>query len=636
MLVDDNTKISSSSCFCFMKCFPLSSSSPPSPVAKPEEESGVIVQSKSPQRKPGGWKSMPYVLGLSLSLLSLSLCMERNVRETSNVRVASQLHGLLAYSVSHGPGLRYKCLQHLVRSKEYGLMGRHQHGLAPRGGLSSLHLVTKIYILSSQGMVTLTLTAAIPKLHPPPCTAQQLQHDQCIGPTKSQLGVLYLALGLLTVGAGGIRPCSLPFGVDQFDHTTDEGRKGINSFFNWYYFTFTVVVMIALTLIVYIQDSISWAWGLGIPATLMLGSIVLFFLGTRVYVYVQPEGSVFSGIAQVFVAAYKKRHLTLPPAEEFPRVLYDPPLKGTSTIVSKLPLTQQFRILNKASIIFDGELSPDGSRSKPWRLCSIKQVEEVKCLIRIVPIWATGIICFTAITQQGTFTVSQALKMDRHLGPNFQIPAGSLGVISMLTLGLWIPIYDRLIVPTLRKITKHEGGITLLQRMGIGILFSIISMVVSGLVEEKRRASAILHARPDGIAPITVMWLAPQLILMGFAEAFNIIGQIEFFYKQFPEHMRSIANSLFFCTMGGASYLSSLVVTIVDNSTGKHGRSGWLAKDINAGRVDYYYFVIAAMGFLNLIYFLVCAQRYHYKGSEQIKDEGSLVDIELTSTKHKN
>ncbi|KAF8408044.1 hypothetical protein HHK36_007184 [Tetracentron sinense] len=483
------------------------------------------------------------------------------------------------------------------------------------------------------GMVTLTLTAAIPELHPPPCTAQQLEDDQCIGPTKNQMGVLYLALGLLSIGAGGIRPCSLPFGVDQFDHTTDEGRKGINSFFNWYYFTFTVVVMVALTLVVYIQDSISWAWGLGIPTALMLGSIVLFFLGMRVYVYVQPEGSVFSGIAQACVAAYKKRHLKFPATEELPRVLYDPPLKGT-TIVSKLPLTQQFRILNKAAVIVEGELNPDGSCAKQWRLCSIQQVEEVKCLVRIVPIWASGIICFTAMSQQATFTISQALKMDRHLGHKFQIPAGSLVIISMLTLGIWVPIYDRAIVPTLRRITKHEGGITLLQRMGIGIVFSILAMVVSGLVEEKRRASALLHARPDGIAPISVMWLAPQLILMGFAEAFNIIGQIEFYYKQFPEHMRSIANSLIYCTVGGASYFSSLVVFVVHNSTGKHGSSGWLVKDINDGKVDYYYFVIAAMGFLNLIYFLVCADRYHYKGSEQIQNEGSLLDIEQNLAKH--
>ena len=300
-----------------------------------------------------------------------------------------------------------------------------------------------------------------------------------------------------------------------------------------------------------------------------------------------------------------------------------------SSIFFSLP-----RWLNKAAVILEGEKDANGCPSNQWRLCSIQQVEEVKCLLKIIPVWASGIICFTAISQQVTFTVSQALKMDRHLGPKFQIPAGSLMVISMLTVGIWVPFYDRILVPALQKITKHEGGITLLQRMGIGIVFSILSMVVSGFVERERRASAILQAGPDGIAPMSVMWLAPQLILMGFAEAFNIIGQIEFYNKEFPENMRSIANSLFFCTIAGASYLSSLVVVIVHDVTGKDGRSAWLTKNINQGKVDYYYYLLAGMGVLNLIYFLFCARRYRYKSGRGVTEEEPHLDLELNQLKH--
>ncbi|KAL5973654.1 hypothetical protein ACLOJK_030308 [Asimina triloba] len=189
-----------------------------------------------------------------------------------------------------------------------------------------------------QGMVTLTLTSLVPSLKPPKCDPMM---GPCMGPTKTQLGILYLALGLLTVGAGGIRPCNLPFGVDQFDPTTEKGRREIDSFFNWYYFTFNISIIIALTVIIYIQDSISWALGLGIPTLFMLCSIILFFLGTRIYVYVPPEGSVFAGIAQVIVAAYRKRKLALPPADEQAHILYDPPPEGST--VTKLPLSQQFR-----------------------------------------------------------------------------------------------------------------------------------------------------------------------------------------------------------------------------------------------------------------------------------------------------
>ncbi|XVE75177.1 hypothetical protein DITRI_Ditri12bG0074700 [Diplodiscus trichospermus] len=475
-------------------------------------------------------------------------------------------------------------------------------------------------------MLTITLMAWIPHLHPPECNPEQQLHGHCIGPNSAQLGVLITGLGLLSVGTAGIRPCSIPFGIDQFDPTTEEGVKGITSFFNWYYATFTVVVLLALTLVVYIQDSVSWVLGFGILTLLMGCSIVLFLVGTRIYVYVKPQGSIFSSIVQVFVASYKKRQLKLPAEGQEIGVFFDPPLK--ENVLSKLPLTYQFRFLNKAAIITENELQPDGSRNK-WRLCSIQDVEEVKCLIRIIPIWASGIISYTSIAQQETFTVSQALKMDRHLGPKFQIPAGSLGTISMITIGIFLPIYERIIVPALRKFTKREGGITPLQRIGIGIFFSILAMIVAGVMEEKRRTSVILH--PGG-APISVFWLAPRLILMGFFEAFNIIGQIEFFNKQFPEHMRSIANALVFCSVGGASYLSSMVVNIVHHVSGGHGRPDWLTRDINAGRLDYFYYLLAGMGTFNFLYFLYVAHRYRYIGNAQM-EEKSEPDVGLSSMK---
>ncbi|KAE8686904.1 Protein NRT1/ PTR FAMILY 2.13 [Hibiscus syriacus] len=299
--------------------------------------------------------------------------------------------------------------------------------------------------------------------------------------------------------------------------------------------------------------------------------------GKEAYSRALRQGSIFSSIAQVFVAAYKKRHLQLPAEGQEYGVYYDPPLKDY--VLSKLPLTYQFRFLNKAAIVTEEDIEPDGSFNR-WRLCSIQDVEEVKCMIKIIPVWASDIISFTAMGQQATFTLSQALKMDRHLGSKFQISAGSMAVISMITIGIYLPLYDRVIAPALQKITKREGGITLLQRIGIGNFFAILAMIVAGVFEQKRRNSAILH--PDA-PPISVFWLPPQLVLIGFCEAFNILGQIEFFNKQFPEHMRSIANSLLFCSLGGSSYLSSLVVNIVHHVTGGHGRPDWLTNDINAG-----------------------------------------------------
>ncbi|XP_073054359.1 protein NRT1/ PTR FAMILY 2.13-like [Primulina eburnea] len=593
---------------CFPSKFLLTSKSPlPTSTSLPENGSKVA----SPQqRKPGGWKAMPFVLGNETFERLASMGLIANFM----VFLLTQLH-----------------MDQVLASNVLNIWSGITN-FAPLAGafLSDAYFgrfttIAFASFASLMGMLILTLIAWFPQLHPPTCNVQH-STNPCQSPTKFQFGILAMALGFLSIGAGGIRPCSIPFGVDQFDRNTDEGRKGINSFFNWYYTTFTVVLIIALTLVVYIQDSVSWVWGFGILTVLMVCSISLFFAGTRLYVYVKPEGSVFSGIAHVVVAAYKKRKVNILEVSGVDGTYYDPP-SDKGTLGEKLHLTNKCRFLNKAAIIAEGDIQPNGSVSNPWRLCSVQQTEELKCIIKVIPIWASGIICFTAIAQQGTFTISQASKMDRRLTSNFEIPPGTLGVISMMTVGIWVPIYDRFVVPSVRKVTKLEGGITLLQRMGIGLVFSAMSMVVAGLVERMRRDSAIVHHRADGVAPMTVFWLAPQLILMGFAEAFNIIGQIEFYNKEFPENMTSLANSLFSCTMAGASYLSALIVNVVHNSTGRKGRPDWLTKDINAGKVDNFYFLIAGLGVLNLVYFLWVSRGYQYKSRMRIDSDGESDEV---------
>lgn len=191
-------------------------------------------------------------------------------------------------------------------------------------------------------MTVVTLTAWLPQLRPPSCSPQQQTLNQCVKATNSHVGFLFMGLIFLSIGSSGIRPCSIPFGVDQFDPTTEEGKKGINSFFNWYYTSFTVVLLITQTVIVYIQDSVSWKFGFAIPTLCMFCSIILFFVGRKIYVHVKPEGSILSSIAQVLVASYRKRKVKVPCEKVVDGIFYDPPLIG-SAILSKLPSTNQFR-----------------------------------------------------------------------------------------------------------------------------------------------------------------------------------------------------------------------------------------------------------------------------------------------------
>ncbi|KAF9663638.1 hypothetical protein SADUNF_Sadunf17G0072200 [Salix dunnii] len=469
-------------------------------------------------------------------------------------------------------------------------------------------------VSSFLGMVALMLTAAISTLHPPKCAPGG---GACAGPTTWQLAFLLSGFGFLIVGAGGIRPCNLAFGADQFNPNTEAGKRGINSFFNWYYFTFTFAVMVSVTGIVYVQSDVSWAIGLGIPAFLMLLSCVMFFVGTNIYVIVKPQGSPLSSVLHVLVAATKKRGLKLPENSTVSLFSYIP----AKSINTKLPRTEQFRYLDKAAIITDeDQINLDGSSTNPSKLCSIQQVEEVKCLLRIIPIWSTSILYHIPLTQQQTYAVLQALQMDRHLGTtSFEVPAATYIIFTMITLTIWIPLYDRILVPFLRRHTGKEGGLSLLQRMGIGMILAILCTLVSGLVEGNRRHIALnrptlgITSKGGSISSMSGMWLIPQLALAGLSEGFNYIAQIEFYYKQFPENMRSFAGSSFFAGAALSSYLSGFLVTLVHRITSGSKTGDWLDDDLNKGKLDYFYYMIVGLVILNFGYFLLCAKWYRYK-----------------------
>ena len=103
------------------------------------------------------------------------------------------------------------------------------------------------------------------------------------------------------------------------------------------------------------------------------------------------------------------------------------------------------RFLDKAAIVTpQDQINPNGSVTDPWNLCSMQQVEEVKCLLRVLPIWVSGILYFVVIVQQHTILVFQALLSDRRIGQSgFLIPGASYYVFLMISVAIWLPVYDR-------------------------------------------------------------------------------------------------------------------------------------------------------------------------------------------------
>ncbi|KAM6578525.1 hypothetical protein CsatB_030362 [Cannabis sativa] len=419
--------------------------------------------------------------------------------------------------------------------------------------------------------------------------------------------LLYVSLYLLALGSGGVRGSLTPLGADQFDNHNPKEAKALATFFNWLLLSITLGASIGVTVIVYLNTEKGWQWGFMASTLATFFGFIVLALGKPYYRLRPPGDSPLLSITKVIVVSIKNRGLSLP---ESSTELYEISEKDSLSTKEKLPHTNQFRCLDKAAILLNM------SDPQPWRVCTITQVEEVKILTRMLPILASTILMNTCLAQLQTFSVEQgALFMDRHIGSK-EIPAPSVPIIPLLFMSILLPIYELIFVPFARKITGIPTGITQLQRVGVGLVLSAVSMAVAGLVEMKRRN----QAHKDPFNPISIFWLSFQYGIFGIADMFTLVGLLEFFYKEAPSSMKSLSTSFTWLTLSFGYFLSTIFVNVINAVTKRvtPSKQQWLCGyDLNSSKLHFFYWFLAILSCLNFFLYLWAAVWYKYKPEKE-------------------
>ncbi|KAK1306919.1 Nitrate transporter 1.4 [Acorus calamus] len=457
-------------------------------------------------------------------------------------------------------------------------------------------LVILPFTASLAGTGMLAISTWLPQLRPPRCNPAA-SITGCQRANGLQMGVLYLSLYLIALGTGGLKSSISGFGTDQFDDKDEREKAQKSSFFHRFFFFISTGTLFAVTVLVYIQDEVGRSWAYAICSISMMVAILLFLSGTKRYRYKKTSGSPIVQILQVVVAATRNRKLELPVD---PSQLFEDDSVGST----KIPHTDQFRCLDKAAIMVEGEHVKRMDGMNPWRVCRVTRVEEVKMMVRLLPVWATTIMFWTTYAQMITFSVEQATTMNRKIG-TFQIPAGSLTVFFV-------------------------GAIL---KISIGLALSTIGMAIAAFVEMKRlsvaRSVGTVARHADSTLPMSVFVLIPQFFFVGAGEGIIYTGQLDFFITRSPKGMKTISTGLFLTTLALGFFVSSFLVSIVKSvtSTGKDGQ-GWLADNINNGRLDCFYGLLTVLCLINLVAYLVCAARVKpvqaYKDAEEMDEIGDL------------
>uniref|UniRef100_A0A671MXY6 Solute carrier family 15 member 1-like n=1 Tax=Sinocyclocheilus anshuiensis TaxID=1608454 RepID=A0A671MXY6_9TELE len=253
-----------------------------------------------------------------------------------------------------------------------------------------------------------------------------------------------LGLVLIALGTGGIKPCVAAFGGDQFQ---EHQSRQLNTFFSVFYLcinagsllsTLITPVLRAQECGIHTQQQ-CYPLAFGVPAALMVVSLVVFISGSGMYIKTDPEGNIMWSVCKCIGFAIKNR----------------------------------FR--HRSSRYPKREHWMDWADEKYDKLL----IAQIKMVLKVLFLYIPLPMFWTLFDQKGSRWTLQATTMTGDFGAFILQPDQMQTVNPILILTL-VPIMDRLIFPLIQKCGLNFSP---LKRMTVGMLFAAMAFVSAALVQ---------------------------------------------------------------------------------------------------------------------------------------------------------
>ncbi|XP_061182210.1 solute carrier family 15 member 4-like [Saccostrea echinata] len=391
----------------------------------------------------------------------------------------------------------------------------------------------------------------------------------------------FMGLVFVAIGTGGIKANVGPFGAQQVE---DLGPEAVQSFFNWFYWFINAGSFVAFLGVAYVQQNISFSLGYLIPFISMVIALIIF-------------------------VAVKSKYKQYPP--------------GGSIIVDSLGVCCQAGCRN-----FDKARNANGGKYKD------DFVDGVVAVLRIIPVFLLIILYWAIYSQMQSTFFLQGERMDAKIG-SVTMPIAVLNVFNTIIILILIPIMDRIIYPFL---AKHNRSPTHLQRIAFGFILSALSVLVAGILEIYRKKDIEnngyiqqdLASDTFNASHISIFAQVPEFALVGASEVFASVSGLEFAYSQAPSFMQGLVMGLFLMMSGLGNYVSEAILEIVKEASGTKPPDAWFPEEMNDGKTEYLFFMLAGLMAANTLVFIVVAYFYKYREPEeqQILEIDKTVDVE--------
>ncbi|KAI5735830.1 hypothetical protein M8J77_023203 [Diaphorina citri] len=265
---------------------------------------------------------------------------------------------------------------------------------------------------------------------------------------QSELSLFGLLL--IAIGTGGIKPCVSSFGGDQF--VLPQQKDQLDKFFSFFYFAINAGSLISTFITPIFREDLKcfgedscFPAAFGVPAALMLVSIVVFLLGRPLYKINKPKGNICLSVCQCIWYAVKNK----------------------SRMISSNQTRSHW--LDYADDKYSNKI-----------------INDIKILLRVLVLFVPLPVFWALFDQQGSKWTSQADRMRGDLtGTSFAIKADQMQVINPFLILAMIPLFQYFVYPFIARC----GISTPLRKLTTGGLLAALAFVISALVEFQIRAT---------------------------------------------------------------------------------------------------------------------------------------------------
>ncbi|XP_078090828.1 solute carrier family 15 member 5 [Mustelus asterias] len=384
---------------------------------------------------------------------------------------------------------------------------------------------------------------------------------------KEQTLLFYIGLMSASLGSGGIRAIVCPFSAYRLQ---EYGQGQLLTFFNWFHWFVNLNSAVVFVSIAYIQQSIAKNLGFLIPFASILMTLLTIHMVQNRLIYRPKSGSSLMTVFGVLLNGLKM-------------------------------CCMRYRHIS-------GDVGSWLDRAKEnyggWY--SEAHVDNVKCLVRLIPLFAFQILYRFCILQVPSTYFIQTMHSNLNLR-GFLLPIAAMNVIGLVPVLLLAPLLEYVGACLL---CTHRDPLSPVAQMVTGHLCAALSLVVAGILEMHRRNFLLVEQTLSGkvllVSSMPCFQLAPQYLLLGIAEALVTPACTLITFRLSPKSIQAIAMQFMTLFNGAGCFVGAIIIQTIHQISG----GNWFPHNLNVGNLDTFLFLMAAFMLLNLLGLWRISDRY--------------------------